>query len=201
MLRRMAETVLLAIHYQNDNCHPEGRVRLGLAAADPRRERLIAAARRLFAAARSAGAPIVHVRYAWTPDYRDVAMNAPVYREHAALGAWKDGAWGAAFLEELKPAPDEFAVVHARMSPFYGSRLEEMLALLRPRRLVVAGVSTTYAVESAVRDASDRGYEVTVAADACATGDPAMHEASLKAMRMLAAVANVDEIAASLRGA
>lgn len=194
----MSETVLLALHYQNDNCHPRGRVRLGLAEADPRRDAVIAAARRLFAAVRAAGVPIVHVRYAWSPDYRDVALNAPVYRQHAALGAWRDGEWGSQFLEELGPAAGELEVTHARMSPFYASRLPQVLALLRPRRLLVAGVSTTFAVESTVRDASDRGYEVLVAADACATGDPAMHEASLAVMRLLATVATVDEIAAAL---
>ena len=45
----MSEAGLLAIHYQNDNCHAQGRVRLALAEADPRREGLIGAARRLFA--------------------------------------------------------------------------------------------------------------------------------------------------------
>jgi nicotinamidase-related amidase len=194
----MSETVLLAVHYQNDNCHPRGRVRLGLAEADPRRDAVIAAARRLFAAARAARVPIVHIRYAWRADYRDVAMNAPVYRQDAGLGAWKDGEWGGDFLEELRPAPGELEITHARMSPFYASRLEQVLALLRPRRLLVAGVSTTFAVESTVRDATDRGYEVLVAADACATGDPAMHEASLEVMRMLATIATADEIAATL---
>jgi nicotinamidase-related amidase len=193
----MGGVVVLAIHYQNDNCHADGRIRLGLAEADPRREKLVAAAGRLFAAARASGVPIVHVRYAWRPDYSDVAMNAEVYRQHAALGAWKDGEWGADFLDELKPAAGEPVVTHARMSPYYSSNLDEALAKIAPRQVIVAGVSTSYAVDAAVRDSSDRGYEVTVAADACATGDPAMHDASLKAMRMLATISTVDEIAAA----
>jgi nicotinamidase-related amidase len=73
-----------------------------------------------------------------------------------------------------------------------------VLAELAPRRVIVAGVSTSYAVDAAVRDSSDRGYEVVVAADACATGDPVMHDASLKAMRMLATISTTDEIVASL---
>jgi nicotinamidase-related amidase len=193
----MSDVVVLAIHYQNDNCHADGRIRLGLAEADPRREKLVAAAGRLFAAARAAGVPIVHVRYAWKRDYSNVSMNAEVYRQHAALGAWKDGDWGAEFLEALKPATGEVVVTHARMSPYYGSDLDAVLGRLKPRRVLVAGVSTSYAVDAAVRDSSDRGYEVAVAADACATGDPAMHDASLKAMRMLATISTVDEIAAS----
>ena len=192
------DVAVLAIHYQNDNCHADGRIRLGLAEADPRREKLVAAAGRLFAAARSAGVPIVHVRYAWKPDYSNVVLNAEVYRQHAALGAWKDGEWGAEFLDALRPAGEEAVVTHARMSPFYGSELEEVLSRLKPGRLIVAGVSTSYAVDAAVRDSSDRGYEVAVAADACATGDPAMHDASLHAMRMLATVSTVDELVAGI---
>jgi nicotinamidase-related amidase len=190
--------VVLAVHYQNDNCHADGRVRLGLAEADPRRERLVAAAARLFAAARAAGAALVHVRYVWRRDYSDVVLNAEVYRQHAALGAWKDGDWGAEFLDALKPAAGEAVVAHARMSPYYRSNLDDVLAELAPRRVIVAGVSTSYAVDAAVRDSSDRGYEVVVAADACATGDPVMHDASLKAMRMLATISTTDEIVASL---
>ena len=27
-----ADSVLVALHYQNENCHPEGKIRIGLAA-------------------------------------------------------------------------------------------------------------------------------------------------------------------------
>jgi biuret amidohydrolase len=193
-----ASAALLALHFQNENCHPDGKVRLGLAEADPRREALLAAAGRLFARARARGLPLLRVRLALRADGADHGRNAPLFRRQTELGAWIDGTWGAEFHDALKPLPGEFVVTHGRNSAFYASRLQEHLDQLRPARLVVAGVSTTFAVESTVRDAVDRGFEVTVARDACATGDPAMHEASLKALALLAEVAATDEILARL---
>jgi nicotinamidase-related amidase len=42
-----------------------------------------------------------------------------------------------------------------------------------------------------VRHASDLGYDVWVAADACSAADPAVHEASLASMRLIATVGTV----------
>ena len=56
-----ADTAVLAIHYQNENCHPNGKIRVGIAAdADWRWERL-GNAKRLLDGARAAGAAIIHV--------------------------------------------------------------------------------------------------------------------------------------------
>jgi nicotinamidase-related amidase len=107
-----------------------------------------------------------------------------------------DGTWGAEFYEGLGPLADEIVVTHRRNDPFYGSPLADIVARFRPRRLVVAGVSTTYVVESTVRHASDMGYEVVVAADACSSASPDMHAASLKAMALLADIKTVDQIVA-----
>jgi nicotinamidase-related amidase len=52
-------------------------------------------------------------------------------------------------------------------------------ALLRARgvdTVVLAGVATSAMVAATAYDAADRGYRVTVLADACADGDPAVHE-------------------------
>ena len=71
-----------------------------------------------------------------------------------------------------------------------------MIAVESPERLVVAGISTTYVVESTVRHASDLGYRVTVAADACSSASPAMHRASLEAMALIAEISTVDAVLA-----
>jgi len=199
-MTEVARLALLALHFQNENCHPQGKVRLGLAESDPRRETLLAAAARLFAGVRAKGAPLIHVRLALRADGSDTGRNAPLFRRQTELGAWIDGTWGAEFHDALRPLPGEIVVTHRRNSAFYASSLQEHLDRIRPTRLIVAGVSTSFAVESAVRDAVDRGYWVTVAGDACATGDPAMHEASLKALAFLAEIAAADEIVAGLSG-
>ena len=193
-----ADTAVLAIHYQNENCHPNGKIRVGIAAdADWRWERL-GNAKRLLDGARAAGAAIIHVRLAVPPDYRGVSANTDLIREWMALSAWQEDTWGTAFIESLEPHADDFVITHTRNSAFYNTTLDEILFQLGVRNLVCAGVSTAYAVEGTVRHATDIGYEVTVAADACSTATHAQHENALAAMKPLASIKTVDEILADL---
>ena len=192
-----ASTVLLALHYQNEVVHPEGKIRIGIAEASPERASLVAAAKRLLGGARAAAVPVISVRIAFREGHAEVAQNAEIWRRVVASGALVDGSWGAEFYEGLGPLPGELVVTHQRNDAFHGSPLADIVALFRPELLVVAGISTTYVVESTVRAASDRGYRVAVAADACSSGSAALHRASLEAMALLAEIRSVDEILAS----
>lgn len=196
----MPDTVVLAIHFQNENCHPDGKVGIGIGADRAWSEQRLAAAKRLLAAAREAGMPIVHARLALPADTATVIANTPVLRRFVEIGAWAEGSWGADFLDGLGPEPGEPVVTHTRNNVFHNSTLDEVLFPLRPRRLVVCGVSTAYAVDHAVRHAADIGYEVTVAADACSTASVRQHEATLETLALLAEIATVDEIVAEFAG-
>jgi biuret amidohydrolase len=176
--------------------HPEGKIRVGIAEASSERAAVIAAARRLLAGARAHQVPVISVRIAFRPDHADVADNAEIWRRVKASGAMAEGSWGAEFYEGLGPAPGEFVVTHQRNNAFYGSPLADIVRGFRPAWLVVAGISTTYVVESTVRHASDMGCRVIVAADACSSGSREMHEASLKAMALLAEISTVDDVVA-----
>ncbi len=193
-----ADTAVLAIHYQNENCHPDGKIRVGIAAdADWRWERL-GNAKRLLDGARADGAAIIHIRLAVPLDYRGVSANTDLIREWMALNAWQEDTWGTAFIQSLEPHANDFVVTHTRNSAFYNTTLDEILFQLGVRSLVCAGVSTAYAVEGTVRHATDIGYEVTVAADACSTATHAQHENALAAMKPLASIKTVEEILADL---
>lgn len=191
-----AHSVLLTLHYQNEVLHPNGKIRFGVAEASPERAVIVAAAQRLMAGARAQGVPVISVRVAFGEGHRGVAQNAELWRRVVADNAMVDGSWGAAFYDGLGPLSGEFVVTHQRNNAFHGSPLADLVALFRPERLVIAGVSTTYAVESTVRHASDMGYRVVVAADACSSASPAMHRASLEAMALIAEIATVDAVLA-----
>lgn len=196
----MDTPVVLALHYQNDVLHPEGRIKVGLAANDPARDRLLHAAARLLTGARTHDWPILHVRIAFRPDYADLARNTPIFQRTAELGAVREGEWGSAFFDALAPRnnPREFVLTHNRVSAFYGTTLESLLHLLQARKVVVAGVATHSVVESTVRDAADRGFAVSVAADACAAADQVAHQASLASMALIAHVTTVDALLSAL---
>ncbi len=189
-----ADVAVLALHYQNDVLHPDGKIRVGLDADSGARQRLLDNAAALLEGARSHALPIVHVRIAFRPDYADLLPNCDIFRNVAKIGAVPEGQWGSAFYDGLQPlagSAREFVVKHTRISAFYGTPLEETLRLLGARRLVVAGVATHSVVEGTVRHAADIGFSVMVAEDACASADPAVHAASLASMRLIAQTAPV----------
>ena len=189
-----ADVAVLALHYQNDVLHPDGKIRVGLDADSGARQRLLDNAAALLEGARSHALPIVHVRIAFRPDYADLLPNCEIFRNVATIGAVPEGQWGSAFYDGLHPlagSAREFVVKHTRISAFYGTPLEETLRLLGARRLVVAGVATHSVVEGTVRHAADIGFSVMVAEDACASADPAVHEASLASMRLIAQTGSV----------
>ena len=190
----MTDTAVLALHYQNDVLHPDGKIRVGLDADNGARQRLLDSAAALLDGARKQGLPIVHVRIAFRPDYADLLANCEIFRNVATIGAVPEGQWGSEFYDGLQPlagSPREFIVKHTRISAFYGTPLEETLRVIGARRLVVAGVATHSVVEGTVRHAADIGFDVMVAEDACASADPAVHEASLASMRLIAQTGSV----------
>jgi nicotinamidase-related amidase len=192
----VAKTVLIALHYQNDILHLDGKVQLGVAGQPERAAAVADAAGRLLAAARNAAIPIVHVRTARTPGDVGFAVNCAIFRNVVAAGACIEGEWGSAFYEGLEPQAGEIVVVHNRVNGFFNSTLEMELRRLGATRLVMAGVATNSCVEHTARHAADLGYEVVVAEDACATARPEVHEAALFNIGLIGEVASVDELEA-----
>ena len=192
-----ATTALIALHYQNDVLHPDGKIRVGLSADSPVRQNLLDAARGMLRRARACKLPIVHVRIAFRPDYADLLPNMPIMRNTAAIQAVVDGSWGASFYDDLAPDPGnplEFIVKHTRINAFFGTPLEEILRIVGASRVLIAGVATHSVVEGTVRHAADAGYEVLVAAPACASANPATHQAALDSMSLMAEILDADAL-------
>lgn len=189
-----SETVVLALHFQNDVLHPDGKIALGLARDEDRRRIMIAAAGRLLRAARRHAVPVVSVRIAFPADYRGVIRNCPLFERVVAAEAMQDGSWGADFYMDLGPEPGETVVTHSRVNAFYESSLAGQLERLGAKHLVLAGVATNSVVEHSARHAADMGYRVEVAADACGCAIPHLHEASLENMAFIATVRATDDI-------
>jgi nicotinamidase-related amidase len=185
---------VLALHYQNDVLHSEGRIRLGLA-YEAQRKSLLEAAAVLLEGARHRHWSIIHVRIAFRDDYADCPRNMPIMRRAAEINAVRDGHWGSEFMAGLEPhdSPSEFVVTHTRVSAFAGTSLSHLLRDRGTRRLLVGGVATHSVVEGTVRDAADQGFDVWVAADACAAADPLAHDAALASMAHVGTLSSVRE--------
>src|SRR5689334_15929750 len=174
------ETAVLIIDMQNGFCSQGGSVagHMGIDADSMRT--VILQTKELISAARAAGMPVFFTRQVSRENMRD---GTPRMRAAAPPGTTPllRGSWDAEVIEPLGVRDEDIVVDKNRYDAFLYTDLDAILRGAGLSRLLVAGVTTNLCVESSVRSAEQRGYDVHVAADACAAAPP-FHEASLRAM-------------------
>jgi nicotinamidase-related amidase len=186
-------TALIVIDLINDIVHPYGA--LAASAAEVASRGVIAHANALAARARQAGAPVVLVRVGFAAGYPNHPDHSPLFGPARQKGALLLGAWGTAFHPDLAVDPADTIIAKPRVSAFHGTALAAMLAEWGAERLVICGVSTEMGVLTTARDAHDLDFRVVIAADACASASPALHEAALAMLARTGAVQASDAIA------
>jgi ureidoacrylate peracid hydrolase len=83
-------------------------------------------------------------------------------------------------LDELAPIDDEIVFPKTSSSVFISTNIDYVLRNLGTKYLIIAGCLTDQCIDSAVRDACDLGYLVTVPTDACVTQSAERQEWSLR---------------------
>jgi biuret amidohydrolase len=179
---------LIALHYQNDICHPNGKIPFAIDRTAPVSSLFLEASRKALAHARQAGFVIAHVHIAFSPDYADLPKNTRLFRKVAELGAVRLGSWGAEPYAGFEPLSGETCLIHKGNSAFYATGLGAILEASAVTDLTVCGLATQFSVEHTVRDAADRGFHVTVLRDCCASADAQAAQAAFEVMSMLAEV-------------
>ena len=133
------------------------------------------AIRRLQQACRARGVEVIFtVVEALTRDMRDLGLDYKI----SGIGVPKGSPW-ARIPESVARLDDEIVIPKTSSSVFMSTNVDYVLRALEVEQLVVCGLLTDQCVESAVRDACDLGYLVTVPEDACATMSPQRHENAL----------------------
>lgn len=179
---------LVALHFQNDICHPEGRIPFSLHRETHEAIAFLGASGGMLALARTRGWTVAHVHIGFADDYSDLPRNCRLFNAVEKLGAVKRGSWGAAPFTGFEPRPGEIVVTRNCNSGFRRTDLDTLLRARGVDRLHVMGLATQFSVEHTVRDAADLGYFVTLLADCCASADREAHRASLRTLTMLADV-------------
>ncbi|ADO74586.1 cysteine hydrolase family protein [Stigmatella aurantiaca] len=134
---------------------------------------------RLQAAARKAGIEVMFTTIeSLTRDGRDRSLDHKISRLHAPKGSWE-----GRVIDEVAPVGDEIILPKTSSGIFNSTNIEYVLRNLGVEYLIVYGVLTDQCVESAIRDAADRGFMVTQIEDCCASYTPEQHEHSIRAMK------------------
>lgn len=135
--------------------------------------------RRLQDAFRSEGLEVIHTRIrSLTRDGRDRSPGHKRLGLHAAPGS-KD----AEFVEQVAPHGDEIVLDKTASGVFNSTNLDYILRNLNITALFIVGVYSNECVSTAVRDACDLGFYVTLMEDACATVTPEMQKATITTIR------------------
>ncbi len=160
-------SALLLIDLQVGLCDPSGAGAGPLSEEVQARGTLGAAAESL-RTARELGIEVIHVRLAFDPRYRRRTNRTPRFDAHEAAGRFVEGSPDAQFCVEVAPEDGELVLSKGSIGPFASTPLLSFLQARGVTRLAIGGVATHLGVESAVREAADRGLQVGVLADACA---------------------------------
>lgn len=180
----LGQTALLFIDVQN-YVMPGGGEYAGLDAAEIDRrygyffaeleQRGLPNMRRLQQACRTAGIEVMYtVIESLTQDGRDLSLDYKISGLFCPRGS-RD----SQVADAIAPQGDEIVIGKTSSSVFISTNLHYVLGNLGVRYLILAGGLTDQCVDSAVRDACDLGYLVTVPVDACVTQSQQRHETAL----------------------
>jgi len=134
---------------------------------------------RLREACRGAGIEVTYTLIeSMTADGRDRSLDYKISGFNVPKGS-RD----AQMVDELTPGADEIVFPKTSSSVFMSTNIDYVLRNLGTRYLIIVGCLTDQCVDSAVRDACDLGYLVTVATDACVTLSAERHDWSLRLNR------------------
>ena len=166
----------------------------------PEATRQVPRIRRLIAACRTAGVPVIYTVFSATHRYLDRPATGSLmpnrYPDLESDPSWfRDGRiW-----EELEPHPEDVVIHKPSYGAFYDTPLKTILRNLGRDTIVICGTLTNYCCGTTARQGYERGFKVVVGSDVCATDDPAMQEPELKVLRKgFAKVLSAEEIVAEL---
>jgi nicotinamidase-related amidase len=135
--------------------------------------------RRLQDAFRARGLEVIHTRIqSLTQDGRDRSPGHKRLRLHAAPGSKE-----AEFLEIVAPIENEIVVNKTASGVFNSTNIAYILRNLGITGLFVVGVYSNECVSTAIRDACDIGFFVTLISDGCATVTPELQNATITTMK------------------
>lgn len=140
---------------------------------------------------------VIHTRIqSLTADGRDRGPGHKRLRLHAAPGSVE-----AEFLEQVAPQGDEIIINKTASGVFNSTNLEYVLRNMEITGLYIVGVYSNECVSTAIRDACDLGFYVTLVDDATATVTPELQNATIATMKdRYARVVSTDEAIAEMAG-
>jgi ureidoacrylate peracid hydrolase len=120
---------------------------------------------------RAAGATVMHSPIRLCEGYGELTTHPyGILKGVVDNKAFRKGSWGAAIVDVLKPQPEDIVVEGKRgLDAFSSTNLDFVLRSKGIQTVVLAGFLTNCCVESTMRSAYERGFDVGTLKDCTAT--------------------------------
>jgi len=176
-----ATTALVLIEFQNDFTS-EGGALHGAVQGSMEATGMLKNAQAAVAVAREAGAVIIHSPIQFAPGYHEITSHPyGILKGVVDSTAFVKGTWGAAIVADLEPAPDDIVLEGKRgLDAFASTNLDFILRSKGIRTVVLGGFLTNCCVESTMRSAYERGYEVVTLVDCVAATSAEEHDNAIR---------------------
>jgi len=192
---------LCLVEMQNDIVHESNIGERGLGgvlAKQVEKRGIIKKLVALTAAARARGVPVLYINFCGKPGFP--RPNTRLHRVSGSKPRLVEGTWGVKVHEALTPEPQDFVLERTvGVDGSYGTQLYPVLRQLGRTTMLMTGVSTNLAVEGIVRASVNRGFDMIVIEDCCASYPDEWHRFSIdNIMPLLATVTTSDAALAAL---
>lgn len=193
---------LCIVEMQNDIVHESniGKRGIGGVLAEQVQKRgVIAKLQGVIEAARAQSVPILFINFALKPGFP--RPNTLLHRRSQKNPTLVEGTWGVQVHEGLAAQPQDFVLERTvGVDGSYGTQLYPVLRQLGRRTMLMAGVSTNLAVEGIVRASVNRGFDMVVLEDCCASYPDEWHRFSVEnILPLIATVTTSDAVIAVLK--
>ncbi|MDR0628005.1 MAG: cysteine hydrolase [Bifidobacteriaceae bacterium] len=174
-------TALVLIEFQNDFTSEGGTLHSAVEAVMDETN-MLANAIETASAVREAGGTVVHSPISFAAGYGEI--NANPYGILAGVvgsSSFVKGGWGAEIVDVLKPKEGDIVLEGKRGLDAFGStNIDFILRSKGIKTVVLAGFLTNCCVESTMRSAYERGFEVITLTDTVAATSAEEHANAIK---------------------
>ena len=175
-----SSTALVLIEFQNDFTS-EGGALHGAVAESMEATGMLEHAREALEASRAAGVTVIHSPIQFAEGYGEITAHPyGILKGVVDSSAFVKGSWGADFVEAVAPAPGDIVLEGKRgLDAFASTNLDFILRSKGIKTVVLAGFLTNCCVESTMRSAYEKGFEVITLTDAVGATSAAEHANAL----------------------
>jgi nicotinamidase-related amidase len=172
-----SETAVVLIEYQNDFTSKGGALHSAVSAV-MEHTGMLANTMAAVTEARSSGAAILHAPISFAEGYGEINANpygilAGVVASHAFI----KGSWGAEIVADLAPEDGDIVVEGKRgLDAFASTNLDFILRSKGIKNVALSGFLTNCCVESTMRSAYERGFNVFTLTDCVAATSVEEHD-------------------------